>query len=124
MTWDTLAAGRNCPFDHPREEPNDFWESVAQLKVSTLCLMKNQAYRGHCILIYDTRHATSPEQLSQEEWADFSLDAHRAVSALRETSVIFAAVLGALFLGEVATWRRYAAAATVMLGVIVVSAAR
>lgn len=47
-----------------------------------------------------------------------------AVAALRETSVIFAAVLGALFLGEVATWRRYAAAATVMLGVIVVSAAR
>jgi len=47
-----------------------------------------------------------------------------AVSALRETSVIFAAILGALFLGEVATWRRYAAAATVMLGVIVVSAAR
>jgi drug/metabolite transporter (DMT)-like permease len=47
-----------------------------------------------------------------------------AVSALRETSVIFAAVIGALFLREQATWRRYAAAATVMLGVIVVSAAR
>jgi len=47
-----------------------------------------------------------------------------AVTALRETSVIFAAILGTLFLGEAATWRRYAAAATVMLGVIVVSAAR
>jgi len=47
-----------------------------------------------------------------------------AVAALRETSVIFAALLGALVLGEAATWRRYAAAATVMLGVIVVSAAR
>lgn len=47
-----------------------------------------------------------------------------AVSALRETSVIFAAILGALFLGEAATWRRYAAAAIVMLGVVVVSVAR
>lgn len=84
MTWDSLAAGLNCPFDLPREEPNDFWESVAELKVSTLCLMKNQAYRGHCILIYDTRHATSPEQLSTAEWTDFSVDAHLAVSALRE----------------------------------------
>jgi drug/metabolite transporter (DMT)-like permease len=46
-----------------------------------------------------------------------------AVTALRETSVIFAAILGALFLAEAATWRRYAAAATVMLGVIVVSIA-
>jgi drug/metabolite transporter (DMT)-like permease len=47
-----------------------------------------------------------------------------AVSALRETSVIFAAILGAVFLGEAATWRRYAAAAIVMLGVVVVSVAR
>jgi drug/metabolite transporter (DMT)-like permease len=47
-----------------------------------------------------------------------------AVSALRETSVIFAAVIGALFLREPATWRRYAAATTVMLGVIVIAASR
>jgi drug/metabolite transporter (DMT)-like permease len=47
-----------------------------------------------------------------------------AVSALRETSVVFAAVIGALFLGEAATWRRYAAAVIVMLGVVVVSVAR
>jgi len=47
-----------------------------------------------------------------------------AVSALRETSAIFAAIIGALLLHEPATWRRYLAATTVMLGVIVISASR
>lgn len=39
-----------------------------------------------------------------------------AVAALRETSVIFAALIGAFVLGEAAGWRRHAAALLVMLG--------
>lgn len=84
MSWDDLAAGRDCPFDQPRAEAKESWETVATLGVSTLCLMRNQAYRGHCILIYDERHATRPDQLSASEWADYSRDLHRAVCALRE----------------------------------------
>lgn len=80
--WDRLAAGIDCPFDPPRAEPNGFWDSVARLEVSTLCLLKNQAYRGHCILIYDVRHAVRPDQLTSGEWALFCNDLHRAVGAL------------------------------------------
>lgn len=47
-----------------------------------------------------------------------------AVSALRETSVLFAALIGALVLGERATWIRYAAAAAVTAGVGVIALAR
>lgn len=43
------------------------------------------------------------------------------VTALRETSVLFAAILGATFLKEAATWLRYAAAAAVMAGVIAIA---
>ena len=46
-----------------------------------------------------------------------------AVSALRETSVIFAALIGTLFLHERADWRRFLAAATVMAGVGVIALA-
>jgi len=84
MSWDDLAAGRNCPFDQPRAEATEFWETVAALEVSTLCLLRNQAYRGHCILIYDVRHATRPDQLSAEEWADYCGDLHHAIRAIRD----------------------------------------
>lgn len=80
--WDKLAAGVDCPFDPPRPEPNGFWDSVARLEVSTLCLLKNQTYRGHCILIFDLRHAARPDELTPDEWARFCLDLHRCVRAL------------------------------------------
>jgi len=44
------------------------------------------------------------------------------VAALRETSVIFAAVLGVFLLGERPTWRRGAAAVIVTCGVAVIAA--
>jgi diadenosine tetraphosphate (Ap4A) HIT family hydrolase len=82
MTWDQLAAGVDCPFDSPRKERNEFWDTVAPLAVSTLCLLKNQAYRGHCILIYDVRHAVRPDQLTADEWSAFSADLHSAATAV------------------------------------------
>jgi uncharacterized membrane protein len=45
------------------------------------------------------------------------------VSALRETSVLFAALIGALVLGERATWKRYAAALAVAAGVAIIALA-
>lgn len=82
--WDRLAAGIDCPFEPPRTEPNGFWDTVARMSVSTLCLLKNQTYRGHCILIYDVRHAIRPDQLSPDEWARYCGDLHEAVRALMQ----------------------------------------
>ena len=84
IDWDRLANGNDCPFDPPRAEPNGFWDSVARLHVSTLCLLKNQGYRGHCILIYDLAHVVRPDQLTAEEWGAFCIDLHKCVSALVE----------------------------------------
>lgn len=52
------------------------------MKVSTLCLLKSQTYRGHCILIYDPKHVVRPDQLTAEEWSAFAGDLHDAVQAL------------------------------------------
>lgn len=82
MNWDELAVGNACPLDQPRAEPNDFWDSVVRLDVSTLCLLKNQTYRGHCILIYDPRHVVRLEQLTSAEWAKLASDIHRCAIAL------------------------------------------
>lgn len=43
------------------------------------------------------------------------------VSALRETSVLFAAIIGAVVLGERATWKRHAAAPLVFAGVAMIA---
>ncbi|MBO6521695.1 MAG: EamA family transporter [Rhodospirillales bacterium] len=43
-----------------------------------------------------------------------------SVTALRETSVLFAAVIGALFLGERFGWQRWLAAVLIVSGVIVI----
>lgn len=82
LSWDRLAAGEGCPFDAPREVPNDYWEPIADLDVSTLCLLTNQTYRGHCILIYTPRHVTRPDELDAREWAVFMGDLHVASRAL------------------------------------------
>lgn len=47
-----------------------------------------------------------------------------AVAALRETSVLFAALIGAAVLGERATWKRYAAAVLVFAGVAIIALGR
>lgn len=57
------------------------------MNVSTLCLLRNQAYKGHCILIYDLRHAIRPDQLTLDEWTDFTADLHRSVQALMEVCI-------------------------------------
>lgn len=46
------------------------------------------------------------------------------VTALRETSVLFAAIIGVVVLRERTTWKRYAAAIAVMAGVGVIALAR
>lgn len=84
MNWFRLASGEDCSFDPPRAELSDDWDVVARLGVSTLCLLSNQAYRGHCILIYDPRHAARPDELSKLEWRRYSEDLHTAVRALVE----------------------------------------
>lgn len=46
------------------------------------------------------------------------------VSALRKTSVVFAALIGWLFLGERLSWRRLAACGVIASGVVALTALR
>jgi diadenosine tetraphosphate (Ap4A) HIT family hydrolase len=80
--WDDLARGIDCPFDAPRPGANEQWDLVAALSVSSLYLSKNQTYRGHCQLVFDSRHATRLDQLSGEEWRAFADDLFKAQAAV------------------------------------------
>lgn len=80
--WDELAAGNNCSFDAPRAAHAADWDAVATLRAGTLYLRHNQTYRGHCVLVFDPRHATRLDQLSPSEWGAFSEDLHAAARAI------------------------------------------
>ena len=83
--WDRWAGGIDCPMCQPRPESNEYWDFVARLNISSLYLSKNQTYRGHCLLILDTRHATRPDHISFDEWALFCADLYTAEKALMQT---------------------------------------
>jgi len=80
--WDALVAGQGCPFDAPRAANTEHWDIVATLDVSSWYLPQNQMYRGHGVLIFDPRHVTRLDALTAEEWAAYSADLHRVVSAI------------------------------------------
>ena len=81
-TWDDLAAGRGCSFDAPREPNTPHWDAVAALTAGTLYLPHNQTYRGHCVLVFDPRHATRLDELAADEFMAFAADVQRASRAI------------------------------------------
>ena len=84
-TWDQFARGVGCPLDSPREPVSEHWHFVAQLSASSLYLSTNQTYRGHCQLVFDLRHVTRLDQLSDSEWRAMSGDLRRAQVAIMRT---------------------------------------
>ena len=95
--WDKNRSAEDCPFCLPREGVADFMVEVSKLSISTLYLEKIQTYRGHCVLVFDPRHATRIDELSADEWSAMSNDirtAELAVMAAFEPDHLNIASLG------------------------------
>lgn len=80
--WAALMRGEGCPICAPRSATNEYHDKVADLSVSTLYLVRNQTYRGYCVMIFNPCHATGLETLTAEEHAAFSRDLKRAADAI------------------------------------------
>jgi len=80
--WESNRAASGCSFCAPRETISDFMVEVSPLSVSTLYLERIQTYRGHCVLVFDTHHATRIDELSAAEWAAMAADLRAAERAL------------------------------------------
>jgi len=72
----------SCPLCSPRPDDSRIWIKVCKLSVSTLYLDRNQTYRGHCQLIYDTAHVVGIESLPAQEFNSLMSDLRRAASAI------------------------------------------
>jgi len=71
-----------CPLCAPRPDDCAHWLKVAALGVSTLYLDRNQTYRGHCQLVFDTRHVEGMERLEDVEHHAMMRDLARAARAI------------------------------------------
>lgn len=81
--WEVRRTATGCRFCLPRADISDSMLEVAQLSVTTLFLERIQTYRGHCVLVFDPRHATRIDELSAAEWAGMSADIRLAELVLQ-----------------------------------------
>ena len=82
--WEQRVAGVDCPFDAPRRNIGKGLFEVAGLSISTLYLERIQTYKGHCVLVFDPRHATRIDELSQSEWQMLAADIQLSECALMQ----------------------------------------
>ncbi len=83
--WSDRLQGIGCPFCQPRPDSNPHHEKVADLSISSLYLLRNQTYRGYCVLIFNPRHINGLEHLPENEYTAFTADLRRAARAIAAT---------------------------------------
>ncbi len=109
--WDDLVAGRVCPLCETVPDESEHGFRVADLRVSTLTLARDQAPRGYCIVRL-RRHAVELFDLTPREAEGFILDVRAAARAV--TEVFHCDKMNYLMLGNVVPhlhchlWPRYA----------------
>ncbi len=81
-TWEERLQGVDCPLCAPRTTIGAFNIEIAKLTIATLYLGRNQVFRGYCVLIFDPRHVTGLQHLSQEENRAFAEDLQHAAQAI------------------------------------------
>jgi len=72
----------DCLYCRKDQRLNDLMIEIAPLGVSTLCLFKEQTYRGRCVVAY-RHHVNELFELADAELALFTQDVARAAKALK-----------------------------------------
>jgi diadenosine tetraphosphate (Ap4A) HIT family hydrolase len=78
-----MQRGEGCPLCAPRADQTPDRRLISSLGCSSLYLNGNQAWRGWCQLIYDSRHVVSLDELSPAEYSLMAEDLYRATQAVR-----------------------------------------
>ncbi len=78
--WGQMAGGESCPLCELSGDASPMF--VQQLSVSALYLNANQAYRGHCQLIFTKRHVRGIEELDETEYNSCMADLRVAAKAI------------------------------------------
>lgn len=82
--WDAAQSGADCPLCPPQEGLDAAWHRIASLRIGSLYLNRNQAFRGHSMLVFDARHETRLERLAPDEYSTLMGDLRVAAGAIVE----------------------------------------
>ncbi len=80
--WEDIRKGIGCPLCSPRDPNNEACLEIAQLSISTLYLFRDQRFRGYSLLTFDARHASTLEELGDDEYEAMMRDLKRAATAI------------------------------------------
>jgi diadenosine tetraphosphate (Ap4A) HIT family hydrolase len=80
--WAQQQTGIGCYLCQPRLSANKAIRQIAPLSISNLYLTQDQRFLGHSTLIFDARHATRVDELSDSEYAKYMHDLRLSVQAI------------------------------------------
>lgn len=83
-TWENAVRRDDCSLCPPRDRLASDWHFVGSLASSSVYLNRNQAFRGHVMVVFDARHETRLECLDSMEYSMLMEDVRRVASALVE----------------------------------------
>lgn len=72
---------QNCLYCMNRAALDELMIKIADLKVSTLYLFKEQSHPGRCVVAYKD-HIGHQYDIPEAEWIDFMLDTRKAAEAI------------------------------------------
>ena len=71
----------NCLYCQNKAALDELMIKIADLKVSTLYLFKEQTHRGRCVVAYKD-HVGQQFEIPESDWLQFMLDTRRAAIAI------------------------------------------
>lgn len=89
--WSKQRAGTDCYLCMPRVSSNTNLRKIASLSASSLHLIEDQRFLGHSTLVFDDRHATTLEELSDDEYMRYSQDLRLSTRSIRPETLSEAA---------------------------------
>jgi diadenosine tetraphosphate (Ap4A) HIT family hydrolase len=84
LDWNELRDGKRCPLCDRKGVNAPYWTLVGELSVSTLTLGHDARFRGFANLIFDPRHVTCFEDMTDAEYTAYMDDLRRAARAIRD----------------------------------------
>lgn len=71
-----------CMYCEPGEKLNGLMELVSEMRVSTLFLLRDQSFKGRCVLMFE-EHCKEIDEMPEDKMLPFMQDLSAAVSAIR-----------------------------------------
>jgi len=75
---------KDCPFCGVIPDEHEYMIKIANLGISTWCLSRDQGYEGVCLVIFNSRHVETIDDLQTDEYQKYCEDLYVASICVKE----------------------------------------